>query len=293
MINFRYHLVSIAAILLALAAGVALGSGPLDDAGSSLNGDDNPSAATADPAITSFESAYAARTSLPLLKGALKGQAVVVVTMPGANAVEAKSISTLLQQADAEVTGQVELTSKLLSSGNRQFAEGVAQQAGSGVAGVTAAGDSYGRIAAALGRSILSPKPAAVDPTATTIRSAFVEGGLITLTSKPTKLATLAVVVTGPKSSGSGDQGMVIAAMAGALDSSGKGVVIAGPASSSTDGGSVKAVRDSDASSSVSTVDVTDIASGRVVTVLAAAKEAAGQSGSWGTSRSADGGFPS
>ena len=36
MINFRYHLVSIAAILLALAAGIALGSGPLDDAGSSL-----------------------------------------------------------------------------------------------------------------------------------------------------------------------------------------------------------------------------------------------------------------
>ena len=31
MISFRYHLVTIAAVLPALAAGVALGAGPLDD----------------------------------------------------------------------------------------------------------------------------------------------------------------------------------------------------------------------------------------------------------------------
>lgn len=292
MINFRYHLVSIAAILLALAAGIALGSGPLDDAGSPLGGDDPTSESLADPAVASFETAYAARTSLPLFKDALKGQSVVMITMPGASAAEAKSISTLLQKAEAEVTGQIELTSKLLSPANRQFAEGVAQQAGADVPGVAAAGDSYGRIGSALGRAILSSKTAAVDPTASTIRSAFVEGDLITLTSAPTKLATLAVIVTAPKSSATGDQGSLVATMAAALDTSGKGVVVAGPASSSTDGGIVKAVRDSDATSSVSTVDVTDTAAGRVVTVLAAAKEAAGQSGSWGTSRSADGGLP-
>lgn len=292
MINFRYHVVSIAAILLALAAGIALGSGPLDDAGSALDRDDAPTTASADPAVSSFESAYAARTSLPLFKDALKGQSVVLITMPGASAAEARSISTLLQQADAEVTGQVELTSKLLSSSNRQFAEGIAQQAAADVPGVAAAGDSYGRIGSALGRSILATKTAALDPTASTIQSAFVEGDLISLTSTPTKRATLAVILTSPRSSGSGDQGSVVAAMAAALDANGKGVVVAGPSSASSDGGIVKAVRDSDAASSVSTVDVTDLAAGRVVTVLAAAKEVAGLSGSWGTSRSADGGLP-
>ena len=50
MINFRFHLVSIAAILIALAAGIALGSGPLDDAGDALGGSDVSSAA-ADPAV--------------------------------------------------------------------------------------------------------------------------------------------------------------------------------------------------------------------------------------------------
>ncbi len=293
MINFRYHLVSIAAILLALAAGVALGSGPLDAAGSPLSSNsDDSSAAVVDPALASFESAYAARTSSSLFKGKLKGQSVIVVTLPGASAAEAKSISTMLKQADAEVTGQIELTSKLLSSANRQFAEGVAQQAGADVPGVTAAGDSYGRIGAALGRSMLAKKSAALDPTASTIQSAFVEGDLINLTTSPTKLATLAVIVTGPRVSGSGDQGSIVSAMAAALDASGKGVVVAGPASSSTDGGIIKVVRDSDAASNVSTVDVINTAPGRVVAVLAAAKEAAGQSGAWGTARSADGGLP-
>lgn len=291
MINFRYHLVSLAAILLALAAGVALGSGPLDDVASPVAGGD-ATLSSVDPAVASFESAYAARTSMPLFKGALKGQSIVIITMPGASAAEARSISTLLQQADAEVTGQIEVTSKLLNSANRQFAEGVAQQAGAGVPGVTAAGDSYGRVGAALGRSLLATKTKALDPTASTIQAAFVEGDLITLTSTPTKLATLAVLVTAPKSSGASAQGSVVAAMAAALDSSGKGIVVAGPVSSSTDGGIVKAVRDSDATSNVSTVDVTDVAAGRVVTVLAVAKEAAGQSGAWGTSRSADGALP-
>lgn len=291
MINFRYHLVSIAAILLALAAGVALGSGPLDDAGPDLRGDDTNTTA-ADPAVASFESGYAARTSSSLSKSALKGQSVILITMPGTSAADTKEISTLLQQSDAEVTGQIELTSKLLNSSNRQFAEGVAQQAATDVPGVSEAGDSYGRVGAALGRAILADAAAAIDPTATTIRSAFTEGDLITLTSTPTKFATLAVVVTGPSTSGASDQGSVVAAMAAALDSAGKGVVVAGPVSSSSDGGIVKAVRDSNASGSVSTVDVTDMAAGRVVTVLAAAQEAAGRSGAWGTSRSADGALP-
>ena len=56
--------------------------------------------------------------------------------------------------------------------------------------------------------------------------------------------------------------------------------------------GIVKAVRDSDASSNVSTVDVSGIAAGRVVVVLAIAKEATGQSGSWGTARSSNGTEP-
>jgi hypothetical protein len=291
VINFRFHLVSIAAILIALAAGVALGSGPLDDTGDSLRGDDTATQAV-DPALTAFESGYAGRTSTALLKDKLKGQTVVMLTVPGTSVAEVKSITANLQAAGAEVTGEVSLTSKLLDASGRQFAEGVAQQSANDVPGVSAAGDSYGRIGAALGRALLSDQAAPPDQTAGTIRSAFSEGKLITLTTAPKKLATLAVLVTGPERTGGSDQSGVVAALAGALNGNGKGVVVAGPSSSSTDGGAVKAVRDSDFSTAVSTVDVTDTAAGRVVTTLVAAAQVAGQPGAWGTSRSGSGAVP-
>lgn len=292
MINFRFHLVSIAAILIALASGVALGSGPLDDTGDSLRGDDTTGQQAADPALAAFESGYAGRTSAALLTDKLKGQTIVVLTVPGTSAAEAKGVTSNLQAAGAEIAGEVNLTSKLLDTSGRQFAEGVAQQAAEDVPGVSATGDSYARIGAALGRAFLADKAAAPDQTAGTIRSAFSEGKLITLTTPPKKLATLAVLVTGPERTGGSDQSGVIAALAGALNGSGKGVVVAGPSSSSTDGGAVEAVRDSDFATEVSTVDVTDTAAGRVVTALVAAAQAGGQPGAWGTSRSGSGAIP-
>jgi hypothetical protein len=288
VISFRYHLVSIAAVLLALAAGVALGAGPLDD-NTVLSGD-STAGTSADPAIARFESGYAARTSGALLKDALKGRSVVVMTLPGARAEETKDIRADIEKAGAGVTGEVQLTSKLIDPANRQFAEGVAQQSASDVEGVTDAGESYGRIGAALGRSVLGDSGKNLDSTATTISSAFAEGKLITNTAKPEKFATLAVVVSGPGRAG--DSGSVAAQLAKALDGAGGGAVLAGPSTSSQDGGVLAELRDSDAASQVSTVDVTDTAAGRVVVALALAREDKGQSGSWGTSRSADGAVP-
>jgi hypothetical protein len=289
VISFRYHLVSIAAVLLALAAGVALGAGPLDD-NTVLSGNGDGSGTSADPAIARFESGYAARTSGALLKDALKGRSVVVMTLPGARAEETKDIRADIEKAGADVTGEVQLTSKLVDPANRQFAEGVAQQSASDVKGVTDAGESYGRIGAALGRSVLGDAGKNLDTTATTISSAFDEGKLVTYAAKPAKFATLAVVVSGPGRAG--DSGSVAAQLSQAVDGAGGGAVLAGPSTSSQDGGVLAALRDSDAASQVSTVDVTDTAAGRVVVALALAREADGQSGSWGTSRSADGAVP-
>lgn len=292
MINFRFHLVSLAAVLIALAAGVALGSGPLDDTSDSLLGGDSSNQQTVDPALTAFESGYAGRTSKALLTDKLKGQTILVMTVPGTSAAETRGITNNLKAAGAEVTGEIALTGKLLDPSGRAFAEGVAQQAAEDVPGVDAAGDSYGRIGAALGRAFLGDTAAAPDETAGTITSAFTEGELVKLTVAPKQVATLAVLVTGPERSGGSDQSTVIAGLAGAVNGNGKGVVVAGPSSSSTDGGAVKAVRDGSSATEVSTVDVTDTSAGRVVTALVVAAQAAGQPGSWGTSRSASGAVP-
>lgn len=286
MITFRYHLVSLAAVLLALAAGVALGSGLLDDTGSRLSGDDDGP----DPALSRFESGYAARTAPALLDGKLSKRSVAVLTLPGARASEATSIVSDLEEAGATVTARGELKAKLLDASERQFAEGVAQESAGDVSGVDAAGGSYARVGAALSRTYLGTAGRPVDDKALAVSAAFDEAGLLSWTKKPSKLADLVVVVAGPGRAE--DSGEVLATLATAFDRAGKGVVVAGPARSGEDGGTIAAVRGSNAAGEVSTVDVTDSAAGRVVTALALAKEAGGSSGSWGTARSADGAVP-
>ena len=77
------------------------------------------------------------------------------------------------------------------------------------------------------------------------------------------------------------------------LDTASSGVLVAGPASASQPGGFVEALRGDDLAGTVSTIDVSDSPSGRIVAALALAQEAGGDAGAWGTSRSADGAVPS
>lgn len=293
MINFRYHLVSIAAIFLALAAGVALGSGPLDSAKNIL-GDSKSTATSVDQSdLASFESAYAKKTGMSLVAGKLKGQSVAVFTLPGARADQVQGLKSAMTSGGATVTGEVAFTSKLLDSASRQFAEGVTQQASKGIQGVATSGDSYLQVGSALGRAYLAKKTTQVDVSASTISAAFAEGGLISVTVKPTQLASIAMIVAGPNAAnGAQGQGDIVTQIASGFDAQAMGTVLAGPSASSRDGGFLQVLRSSDAASHVSTVDVTDSAAGQLIAVLVAAREIGDNAGSFGTSRSADGAIP-
>lgn len=281
MITFRYHLVSIAAVLLALAAGVALGAGVLDE---SLTAPEDGSTSTGgDAALASFEDGYAARTSSGLIDGSLDDRSVVVLTLPGARDDEVAGVRRDLERAGATVTGTVGLTAKLIDPGNRQFAESVAEEAAP-----DASGEGYTRVGAALGSSVLGEAGGELDETARTVASAFDEGGLTTTDEAPDAFADLAVVVTGP--SRVGDAAEVLSGLVRSIAGSGSGALVAGPSSASREGGAVDVVRRE--ASQVSTIDVTDSAAGRAVTALALARAADGETGSWGTSRSNDGPVP-
>ncbi len=292
MINFRYHLVSIAAIFLALAAGVALGSGPLDDAKNIVGDSNDASASVESRDLAGFESAYAKKTGASLVAGKLKGQSVVVFTLPGARADQVKGVRNAMTSGGAKVTGEIALGSKLLDSASRQFAEGVTQQAAKGVKGVATDGDSYLRIGSALGRAYLAKKPAKVDAPASTISSAFAEGDLISPTRQPKELATIAVIVAGPEVGGDEGQGDIVSQIAVGFDAQGVGVVLAGPSQSSEEGGYLDSLRSSDVAGQISSIDVTDSAAGQLMTVLVAQREIGDTAGAFGTSRSADGAIP-
>ena len=84
MINFRYHVVSIIGIFIALAVGVVLGAGPLQR---SINAGMNPSSsqAASDPVLSAQAEAEAAglkALASSTLTGSLTGTSVALVVLP-------------------------------------------------------------------------------------------------------------------------------------------------------------------------------------------------------------------
>lgn len=114
MINLRYHVISLAAVLLALAAGIAVGSGLLDEseAGTTATGSN---AAEISSALAGFDAGYASLTAPGLLTDKLKNRSVMLLTTPGARDNEVDSLIENLTLSGARVTGQVTMTTKLLS----------------------------------------------------------------------------------------------------------------------------------------------------------------------------------
>ncbi len=140
MINFRYHIVSIVAVFLALAVGIVLGSTELQGTtidvltrtSSNLRTDLNTKTALASALQqqVNADQAFAQETEARLLSGLLAGQRVVLVTAPGAPGGVVTGLTSALRLAGATVTGQVNLQPKLLdaSQNNQQFLIQLAQQ---------------------------------------------------------------------------------------------------------------------------------------------------------------------
>ncbi|MFT4188999.1 MAG: copper transporter [Aeromicrobium sp.] len=284
MINFRYHVVSLVAVLFALLIGFFAGWAVLDP-DSVEGGGVSPQADSAEQA---FESAFA-DASAGLVGTGLAERRVLVVTTPGARSSEVDDLAKRIGAAGGTVVGEVALTTKLLDSANRQFAESIAAEAAKDVPGVASSDDSYVRVGAALARALMGG--AELDEQASTIRAAFEQGGLIDLPTAPTQGADLVLVVIGP-SSADGARGEILADVTSQLATSGAGGAIVGPSTTSVDGGVLEQVRASDRAGTYSTVDVTDLATGRLVAVWALVRSAGGTNGAWGTTRSADGQLP-
>ena len=307
MIDFRYHLVSIVAIFLALAAGLVLGAGPLSNAvddkldaagGTTSTSQDKLRAqVAANRRLEAFRADYADTIAPTVLSERLPSREVALFALPGADDDTVDGLAADVRAAGGSVTTEVELSSDLLDPAGRQFAEGVASQALDGATNVeeTTGQSSYELVGGALGRAFLTADPGAAvyDRSAATIASAFAEAKLISYDGEPTTRASLAVVVAGDVADDVQDgQDELVSTLVQALDATTEGVVLAGPPGSAGVDGYLTAVRERDTADSVSTVDVASSPDGQIVTVLVLAREAEGQSGHYGAVDPADGAMP-
>lgn len=120
MIDFRYHLVSLIAVFLALTVGLVLGAGPLRDVvEQTLTGQTEELRADREELRAELADAeellaerddFLTQASESLLPGALEGQGVALVLLPEAQREDVDGIRESLELAGAEVTAEVSLT---------------------------------------------------------------------------------------------------------------------------------------------------------------------------------------
>lgn len=310
MIDFRYHLVSLVSVFMALAIGVVLGAGPLqgsigDQLSSQVDGlvqdkaDLQQAVVNRDDQITDRDT-FIAAVGADLTAGRLAGQEVVLVTLVGADSGAVDALSEQLEQSGAAVTGRVSLTPRWTDPEQAAFRESLAAQLLPFVPPNRTPEPASGpdaELAAVLAAAVTTPAAASADGgdgedgagQAQTLLDGLSGGDLVGVDGEPQTGADLAVVVGGaPQDSvGSDDPDGAQAAasshlaLLSALDTT-AGVVLAGPVTATRDDGVLAVLRDDALAGVVSGVDSADTAMGRVTTVLALAEEAEGRSGQYG-----------
>ncbi len=310
MIDFRYHLVSLISVFLALALGIVVGTTQLNGAVltdlhhqvTGLKADKQGLQQTTQRLQSQLKAddEFATGVGPSVLSGRLKGANVLVVAAPQADGAMVDGISAALKNAGATVSGTVQLTSDYVdprvATGLHDFvtSPGVLP-AGSRLP----ASNDAGALAGSLLADVLMAPAKGHAPSNTErqrVLAGFSQLGVLRLISTQVSPSDYAVLVASDAQSGANPtaQARALSDLAGALHARGKGVVVAGSGTVAGDNGVIGSIRQNKTlSAEVSTVDDADRPSGQVTTVLALADEGKGKTGQYGIAGNADSAFPS
>ena len=138
MIDFRYHIVSLIAVFLALSVGIVLGAGPLRDSiGDTLTGQVQDLREDRDQLRVALETAerdvterttYLEESAPVLLDNTLTDRRVTVVTLPGTVTQDVEELRDRLARAGAEVVGEVAVTEAWTDADTLSFRQTFAGQ---------------------------------------------------------------------------------------------------------------------------------------------------------------------
>jgi hypothetical protein len=310
IIDFRYHLVTIIGIFLALAVGIVVGTtalnGPVLEGLRRSNSGLISDKRALEGDVRSLQSEVDTADDLvrtmsdQLIGSRLADARVLLVTAPGAEGAVVEQIATTVTEAGGTVTGRLALEPELFEDESTQLVEDL-------VADVVPAGvelpedSAVARAAAVLAAGLLTRSGGSgVDrDSADQVVPAFQEAGLVELSEAgdDPATATLAVLVAAPAPAEPTEQHEDVVAglleVASQLRAAGNGLVVAGPAESVLEGGLVRAVRsDSARDGVISTVDNADRAVGQVAVVLALREQSRGGAGRYGGGQGASGPVP-
>jgi hypothetical protein len=299
VIDFRYHLVSIVAIFLALTVGIVLGSTVLEPAfyksaeetTSSLrqnNGNYLSQISELQTRENGNDSLVTAHLS-DLVRGALPGERVVLVEAPGAPAGLRDPIEDLVTDAGGVFAGRVSLTDKFIAADQEAIVDGLANSLAPLGTKFPDEATPYDKAATVLAGAIVTNDRTMAgreNPTAMGVLDAFQSAGLLSMNGAPGQRSTMAIVLA-PAQAYEDENAVeatdAVVSVAAGLDALDLGTVLAGTTVASGAGGAIAALHDTgEAASNVSTVDTVDMAAGRAVVVYALREQLTGRSGAYG-----------
>jgi hypothetical protein len=324
VIDFRYHIVSLISVFLALAVGIVLGAGPLKEAiGDTLTGEVDQLRTRAadlrseldqtDAELSQSEDAF--ETVAPdLLDGILTERRVAIIEMGGTGGPTIQQLSDRLTEAGSTVTGVVRVTDGWTNAGERTYRQTIAATLVDYLDPEPAvdAGTPV-ELAEALAQALATgadEDPDAVSEESGVILEILAEAGLIEVEGEITEPADAVVLVVGREADmpevdeDDGDAELtseelddIEARMVSATE-----IALAAQARSSgavvalhevVDGGLVQSLRESSRTGTrLSTVTSVDTLVGQVSVPLALAERISGRVGHYGTDAGATANVP-
>lgn len=303
MISFRYHLVSIIAVFLALALGIVVGT-------TALNGPITTDLRNQVDALKKDRSSLSGRVSTlqdqvgnaqkfavtfgpQVVKGELTAGDVLIIGLPGADGGIKDGVAKQVAAAGGKVTGRVQITGDYTDP--KRAGDLTALATASHPTGLVLppTDDSGAQGGALLSFVLLGGKGASQPTDLKTVLAGFSELHMLKVESGNVTPATMVVVVAGGTLPAGDAGGKTALALVTELQRAGGHVVVAGNAQSATAGGTVAMVRGDDVDkTTVSTVDNADTAVGQIATVLALSAVAKAKAGHYGTASGASDLFP-
>lgn len=297
MIDFRYHLVSIVAVFLALAIGIVVGAGLLSPQVASTLNTESKQLAKRNAALyaqnsqlkaqIAADNAFGTAASGLMLDQLLRGERVVLVTAPGADGPTVSGITSALAQSGAVVTGQISLTPQFFDSSATTESRLTALAAQLTPAGLTSSGSpavaqiagqqAAGQLIAAAimdrrGQSLVTSAESKA------ILGGFGQQGYLhisgpggsTALSAPASLAVVVIPATPPApANASSPANLALVMLTSELRIAGAGALLAGTVQGSGAGSAIDAVTSGSAAVSVSTVDDANTSIGQIIVVQA------------------------
>jgi len=297
MIDFRYHLVSIVSVFLALAIGIVVGATALQPRLANSLNNATKNEAKVNAALYAHngqlkdeiagDQVFAQAAEGSLLRGLLAGQQVVLVLAPGADGPTVDGVTTALQKSGAAVTGQVVLSQQFFDTGSAN------EQA---LARTTAT--SLAPLGVASPNATPTPQVSGQQAAARVIAAAVVnKAGLATVTAKASQQvltgfanagfleikgaggnatlagqATMAVVVvpaTVPPAKTSGPFNLALISLAQDLTEASKGALLAGSLKGSGPRSAIDSVASGSAGLTLMTVDNAETVIGQIIVAQA------------------------